>query len=62
MEKEEYYLVYSEKTGLQIVDSIERYMIENEVDICEVSRYTDIDECLDDFTSAYDKLEELKEK
>jgi len=61
MEKEEYYLVFDDKNGLHIVTSVEMYMKEMNISVCEVFRHSSIDEALDCYNDALDKLHaELK--
>ena len=58
--EEEYYLVFDDKNGLSIVTSVEMYMKENNVSVCEVFRHDSIDDALDCYNDAMDKIEEHK--
>jgi hypothetical protein len=60
MEEEEYYLVFDDTNGLSIVTSVEMYMKENNISVCEVFRHESIDDALDSYNEAMDKLEEYK--
>ena len=60
MEEEVYYLVFDDKNGLQIVTSVEAYMREADVAVCEVFRHDRIDDALDCYNDAMDKLEQYK--
>ena len=60
--EEEYYLVFDDKNGLSIVTSVEMYMKENNVDVCEVFRHESIDDALDCYNEAMDKIEEYKKQ
>lgn len=60
--EEIYYLIFDDKNGLQIVDSIEKYMENANVNVCEVYRHTSIDDALDCYIEAMEKLEKYKEE
>jgi hypothetical protein len=61
MEKDEYYLVFDDKNGLSIVTSVEEYMKTENISVCEVFRHSSIDDALDCYNDALDKLhQELK--
>jgi hypothetical protein len=62
MEEEEYYLVFDDKNGLSIVTSVEAYMRESDVSVCEVFRHSTIDDALDSYNDAMDKIEEIKKE
>jgi hypothetical protein len=58
--EEEYYLVFDDKNGLQIVTSVEEYMKAENIGVCEVFRHESIDDALDCYNEAMDKIEEYK--
>jgi hypothetical protein len=58
--EEEYYLVFDDTNGLNIVTSVEMYMKENNISVCEVFRHESIDDALDSYNEAMDKIEEIK--
>jgi hypothetical protein len=58
--EEEYYLVFDDTNGLSIVTSVEMYMKENNISVCEVFRHDTIDDALDCYNEAMDKIEEIK--
>jgi hypothetical protein len=62
MEEETYYLVFDDKNGLQIVTSVEAYMREANVSVCEVFRHDSIDGALDCYNDAMDKIEQYKQE
>jgi hypothetical protein len=56
-EAEEYYLVWDEE-NLQITTNVQLYMIENDVRVCEVMRFDNVDEALDALIEAREKIDE----
>lgn len=60
--EERYYLVFDDKNGLQIVSSVEVYMEQEDISVCEVFRHDSIDDALDCYNDAMDKLEEYKKE
>jgi hypothetical protein len=62
MEEEEYYLVFDDTNGLSIVTSVEAYMRESNVSVCEVFRHESIDDALDCYNDAMNKIEEHKKE
>lgn len=59
--EEVYYLVFDETNGLQIVTSVEEYMKNANIDVCEVFRHDTIDDALDCYNIALEKLEKYEE-
>lgn len=60
--EEVYYLVFDDKNGLQIVSSVEAYMREMDISVCEVFRHDSIDDALDCYNDAMDKIEQYKQE
>ena len=61
-EAEHYYLLWDEE-NLQITTDIHLYMIENNVDVCEVMKFNSIDDALDALIEAREKVDaEIKKQ
>ena len=57
MEEEEYYLIWDEYT-LQITTNVQLYMIDNNIRVCEVMRFDNVDEALDALIETREKIDE----
>ena len=56
-EAEAYYLVWDENT-LQITTDVHLYMIDNNIDVCEVMKFDTVDEALDALIETREKIDE----
>ena len=54
---EHYYLVWDENT-LQITTDVHLYMIDNNIDVCEVMKFDTVDEALDALIETREKIDE----
>ncbi len=57
MEEEEYYLIWDEE-NLQITTNVQLYMIDNNIRVCEVMRFDNVDEALDALIETREKIDE----
>ena len=57
MEEEEYYLIWDEE-NLQITTNVQLYMIDNDIRVCEVMRFDNVDEALDALIETREKIDE----
>jgi len=55
-EAEAYYLVWDEE-NLQITTDVHLYMIDNNIDVCEVMKFDTVDEALDALIEAREKVD-----
>ena len=57
MEEEEYYLIWDEE-NLQITTNVQLYMIDNDIRVCEVMRFDNVDAALDALIETREKIDE----
>jgi len=55
-EAKAYYLVWDEE-NLQITTDVHLYMIDNNIDVCEVMKFDTVDEALDALIEAREKVD-----
>jgi len=55
-EAEAYYLVWDEE-NLQITTDVHLYMIDNNINVCEVMKFDTVDEALDALIEAREKVD-----